>query len=270
MSIKDFGKSATSLSKNPLSIISLFLVLLYVCAVIYIGFSGSQLESNERFILLWFLALATALVLVIFAWLVSKQSDKLYAPTDFKDDSSFLQLQRKGKPDVGLIGKENQVETEQQANEKNDRKIDDLMSYGAVIQCASEIEENIKKDFISRGIDITGEASSVLIHQLAVTQYLHWFERVYRIILGNQIHLLKLINEQSSKTIIKRWAVEYFGHIQNSFEDLSSWTSDDYLYFLFAEGLIIEEADGLLITVKGNDFLTTMARFGYSEKRVLL
>ena len=86
-----FGKLAGSLSKSPLGIIALFIVLIYGVAGLVLGFSAETLDPSERSRLIWFLVLFPVIVLATFAWLVSRHHRKLYGPSDFKDESVFLQ-----------------------------------------------------------------------------------------------------------------------------------------------------------------------------------
>ncbi len=88
--LKDFGETATGLARNPLGIIALFIVLIYGFASLVVGLSGS-LTTHERLPLIWFLAVFPVVVLLVFAWLVSKHHAKLYAPTDYRQDESFIQ-----------------------------------------------------------------------------------------------------------------------------------------------------------------------------------
>ena len=85
--------AAKSLSRNPLSIIALFIVLVYVFASLVITLTSS-LNSNERLPLVYFLVLFPILVLIVFAWLVSNHSDKLYGPSDFRTDNSFIKFKQ--------------------------------------------------------------------------------------------------------------------------------------------------------------------------------
>ena len=48
---------------------------------------------SERMPLIYFLTLFPVLVLVAFVWLVSKHSERLYAPSDFNDEQNFIKLQ---------------------------------------------------------------------------------------------------------------------------------------------------------------------------------
>lgn len=88
--MQQFLGSAKALSRNPLGIISLFIVLVYGCTCLLFCTSCEHLGEKERQHLIWFIVLFPVLVLGIFVWLVSRHHNKLYAPTDFRDDRSFL------------------------------------------------------------------------------------------------------------------------------------------------------------------------------------
>jgi len=88
--IKEFGKISASLSRNPLGIIALFIVLVYGIAAFVLGVSSKHLESTERLPLIWFLVIFPVIVLVAFYWLVSRHHVKLYAPHDFPNEEGFF------------------------------------------------------------------------------------------------------------------------------------------------------------------------------------
>jgi CheY-like chemotaxis protein len=88
-SFKSFGDTAKGLSKNPLGIIALFIVLVYGFASLVTAFSGS-LNVNERLPLIWFLVVFPVLVLAVFAWLVSRHAGKLYSPSDYKNEENYV------------------------------------------------------------------------------------------------------------------------------------------------------------------------------------
>lgn len=90
--IKPFGDTAKSLARNPLGIIALFIVLVYGFASLVTAFAGT-LTSAERLPLIYFLIIFPILVLGVFTWLVSKHSGKLFAPSDFKDESNYVKMQ---------------------------------------------------------------------------------------------------------------------------------------------------------------------------------
>lgn len=89
--LKSFGSIATSLARNPLGIIALFIVLVYGFACLITGFA-THLSLQERLPLVWFIVCFPVLVLAVFSWLVSCHSTKLFAPSDFQDDKTFVQL----------------------------------------------------------------------------------------------------------------------------------------------------------------------------------
>lgn len=88
--ISSFGKAARGLARNPLGIIALFIVLVYALASL-VTINSSSFSSLERLPLIVFLVFFPVLVLVVFAWLVTKHPGHLYAPSDFSDDTHYLQ-----------------------------------------------------------------------------------------------------------------------------------------------------------------------------------
>ena len=100
--LSEFGKTARGLARNPLGIIALFIVLIYGFASLVVGLSG-QLERMERFLIVCFLVTFPVMVLGVFAWLVCRHHTKLYAPSDFRADDSFLQVaERRAEFAAGL------------------------------------------------------------------------------------------------------------------------------------------------------------------------
>lgn len=87
-SLSEFGNSAKSLSKNPLGIIGLFLVLVYGVAALVCA--SVNLEVLDRRLLIFFLIIFPVLVLIVFYKLVTKHNNKLYAPTDYKNEDNYL------------------------------------------------------------------------------------------------------------------------------------------------------------------------------------
>lgn len=88
--VKEFGAVASWLSRNPLGVIALFIVLVYGIAALVLGTTADDLGPTDRRPLIWFLVLFPVIVLAVFAWLVSRHHQKLYAPFDYKTDDAFL------------------------------------------------------------------------------------------------------------------------------------------------------------------------------------
>jgi len=87
--VSDFGNVAQRLARNPLGIIALFIVLVYGFAALVTGFSGS-FPTSERLPLIYFLVIFPVLVLGVFAWLVSRHSNSLFAPSDFRNEDNYI------------------------------------------------------------------------------------------------------------------------------------------------------------------------------------
>jgi len=88
----DIVDAAKSLSRNPLGIIALFIVLVYGFAALVTAFASS-FSHEERLPLVYFLVVFPIVVLIIFAWLVSRHSGKLFSPQDFKNEDNYVKMQ---------------------------------------------------------------------------------------------------------------------------------------------------------------------------------
>jgi tetratricopeptide (TPR) repeat protein len=86
---ESFSQTSVKLARNPLGIIALFIFLVYAIAGIVFS---STAQGPERTILVLFLVLFPLFVLFAFFVLVTRYHDKLYAPSDFKDDHYFVAL----------------------------------------------------------------------------------------------------------------------------------------------------------------------------------
>src|SRR5688500_218985 len=86
--LETFGKIAHTLARNPLGLIALFLVLVYGLACLVTAFV--QVDTGDRKPLIWFIVVFPFFVPFAFYRLVSQHHTKLYAPSDFRSDESFL------------------------------------------------------------------------------------------------------------------------------------------------------------------------------------
>lgn len=86
--VKDFAESSKGFTKSPLGIIALFIVLVYGFATLAVCFGSNLKEHIEP--LIWFLVIFPVLVFGGFLWLVAKHSDKIFGPSDFKNEDNFL------------------------------------------------------------------------------------------------------------------------------------------------------------------------------------
>lgn len=91
MDLTKFSETATGFTKSPLGIIALFIVLVYGFASIVVGFGNSLSEHIAP--LIYFMVCFPAIVFAGFLWLVAKHHNKLYGPSDFKNEDNFIRAQ---------------------------------------------------------------------------------------------------------------------------------------------------------------------------------
>ena len=107
--LNDFMNNAKGLAKNPLGIIALFISLIYGFACLVLGISAEKLETSEKIPLIWFLVFFPIVVLAAFVYLVVFHHKKLYSPSDFREDRSFLETINKNQK---IIDEFNETEDE--------------------------------------------------------------------------------------------------------------------------------------------------------------
>lgn len=81
-------KDTLSLLKNPIGVIGLFLVLVEAIASMVV--IQSSLNDMLNLILVLFIVIFPILVLGVFYLLVTKHHNKLYSPSDYKDEKNFV------------------------------------------------------------------------------------------------------------------------------------------------------------------------------------
>lgn len=119
--------NAKGLAKNPLGIIALFISLIYGFACLVLGLSANKLENSERIPLIWFLIFFPVLVLIAFVYLVSKHHRKLYAPSDFRDDKSFLEASDSISKEHKLINEFREFSNESSIDKNGEKNIKEKM-----------------------------------------------------------------------------------------------------------------------------------------------
>jgi len=252
---EDFTKSAKDLSRNPLGIIALFIVLVYGFACLLFGFSSESLSADEKTPLIYFIIIFPVLVLFLFGWLVSKHHDKLYSPSDYRDDKSFLTT----------LQQPSSINSEKLEN--STQKIDDLMQYGGGFEIVEEREKEIKTDLDTRELDYSGNVSQMLIRQLAVSQLLHWFEKTYTVIFGSQISLLRKLSAKQDVMELDEVSA-YISKVRETFNDLDIWSDQQYLNYLIQSNLIEKKDNNLSITIYGSEFLRLLDASTYPNKNL--
>ncbi len=124
--VTDFLANAKGLTKNPLGIIALFISMIYGIAGLVLTISNNTLDINQNWVLIWFIVSFPVLILIAFIYLVVMHHQKLYSPSDYKDERNFfrplseVEREQKLKEDVNLIIDEQQLEIAE--NSMNDVK----------------------------------------------------------------------------------------------------------------------------------------------------
>lgn len=115
--LRNIGETAKGLARNPLGIVALFIVLVYGFASLVTA-SAKSFTAAERLPLIYFLILFPVLVLLVFAWLVSKHSGKLFAPSDFRDEENYVKMQMSAVASLGAATAKGQSNTSESEIEK--------------------------------------------------------------------------------------------------------------------------------------------------------
>ncbi len=113
--MSDFSKfleNGKKYARNPLGIIALFISLIYGFACLVLGAGATDLEPNQKSILIYFLVSFPFITLLSFLYLVTKHSCKLYGPGDYEDEENYLETLKfverrmKNEKKVNLLLKE--------------------------------------------------------------------------------------------------------------------------------------------------------------------
>ena len=143
------------------------------------------------------------------------------------------------------------------------------MSIGESI-VLSDIEGRIRTELVEKGLETEGDTIIVLIKHLAASRILTEFEQIYNLIFGSQIFLLKKLNEVAGQGKSEEYMRDYFERVKKLYTDkLAEWGIEQYLEFLYARALIINQNGSVHITNLGVEFITWMARNGKSDDKGL-
>ena len=134
-------KGTKDFTRNPLGIIALFISLIYGFASLLLGNAAEKLESIERWPIILFIVVFPFVVLLVFYKLVTKHHIKLYSPSDFKTDDSFLQAMSEKEKEqkleaniVEVTGESLDSENESKMSQKNTIRSKLLQSESYIIK----------------------------------------------------------------------------------------------------------------------------------------
>jgi len=114
---KVISRSAERLSRNPLGIIALFIVLVYGIASLVLSTAG--LTPDQKWPFIWFLIIFPVIVLGIFSWFVTRHHTKLYAPSDYQDKEGFFRALSPEEQKERLKSEVQQIKKDVQAESKD-------------------------------------------------------------------------------------------------------------------------------------------------------
>jgi len=130
-------RAAKGLAKNHLGIIALFIILVYGFASVVTVF-GSSFSASERIPLIYFLIIFSVLVLGIFAWLVSRHSEKLYSPGDFKNEENYLKMKLSAVASLAVASSKQKEISDEINNVQDFREIVEVVSKAVLKKTSDE------------------------------------------------------------------------------------------------------------------------------------
>lgn len=133
--MSDIFGNIKNYTRNPLSVLALFIVMLYGIASLFFGLSSNLFDNGQKWTLLIFLIIFPVIVFGGFYRLVTKHHSKLYSPMDFKSDDSFLKT----------LGKTQQIE-------KLDKEVSSFIEEQRIEPPKEEIKTELKTDKIKTSI----------------------------------------------------------------------------------------------------------------------
>ena len=168
--LKSFADSAKGFTKSPLGIIALFIVLVYGFATLAVSF-GNHLKDYV-ILLVCFLVFFPIIVFFGFLWLVSQHHDKIYGPSDFRNEDNFLKMKMSTVASLA-VATVNQPDAQNSSKSVQDQ-LDSIVeavhkTYSADITSRSEKQRNrilwvddkpennvfVRQAFESQGIEFT-------------------------------------------------------------------------------------------------------------------
>lgn len=172
----------------------------------------------------------------------------------------------------GPGGTEIRAEEKTQANEQKqaEKTIDtekiERLAKKQIKEIKSQFEKTLDEEKRSKDATI-----NYLLDQLSIKTLELNFEKVYRVIFGSQISLLRSLLSQDPKGKTIEEVLIFFAMVQRAWQPtFQSWTTDQYLNFLITNGLVeFTFQSTYKITDKGKYFLGYISNLGYPENKGL-
>lgn len=240
-SLSDFNQTAQKLSRNPLGIIALFIVLVYGIAALLLGISSDNLQATERLPLIYFLVFFPFIVLIAFYRLVAKHHVKLYAPEDFQDKEGFFRalspLEQKQKLEEEIRNIEEEIKTDiLPSNETKNRKLTVEMESSGILKTSLIRHAYVLAEELAfREIEREFETS---VHRQVAVGRDHGYDGIF-MHKGKPIVIeIKYTRHPQHSMMMMRRELDRFAHIDQAMKPEPS-----FLYVVVAEGLNVEQTN---------------------------
>jgi hypothetical protein len=183
------------------------------------------------------------------------------------------QLESKS-PEAGLVSESKHVETDSDlanlpavTNGETDSALQQIKSFD-VPPIVQHQEGLIRASLKKFNLDVNAqETVDLLVKHLAVTQLWLNAERIYRMIFGSQIFLLKSLNTSGGLSRVQ--LSQYYEAVKTQFPEVyNNYPFEPYLQFLLEQGLIAtEDSEHYAITMGGKEFLKWIMDVGVPENK---
>lgn len=184
------GNDVLRTAKNPIGVIGLFLVLVEAIAAFVIV--QSSLSEKLNLILVLFIVFFPCIVLFVFYILVTRHHEKLYSPSDYKDEKNFVNTYNNSTQMQEIIVSDKQQETIQS---KEGMTSDDIKIIKETLNSVLAIQ----KEMIIKGESLS---STTMIEDIEadINQRLDEYdtEKRYKIHVSNMNKSRKFIEKLSS------------------------------------------------------------------------
>ena len=274
MNIDEFGKAAQKLSRNPLGIIALFIVLVYGIAALVLGISSSSLQSNERLPLIYFLIFFPVIVLIAFYRLVSKHHVKLYAPNDYQDKEGFfralspLEQKQKLEEEIKTIEEETKLGEKEPKTSPKDKLVSVEMEGSGILKTISTRHAYVLAEELAFR-EIESEFGVSVHRQVAIGRD-HGFDGIFLQRGKPMVIEIKYTKRQEHIRMIWQKEIERFARIAKTMEPEPS-----FLFVVVADGLKKEvDIDSLMkiaenanipVGIRFYDFDELKEKYGFTE-----
>ncbi|ARQ01510.1 hypothetical protein [Pseudorhodoplanes sinuspersici] len=187
-------------ARNPLAIIALFISLIYGMSALLLGTSVENLTTQNQTVLVIFIVGFPVVVLTVFTWLVSQHHTKLYGPSDFRSDKSFLDAGRNAPSEE--VGKRLEAEL---ASDSPIEKSDSSPEQAATsLEIRKTPEEKVEGIIFAKGVARSQQLSKAFLAESLVFQALQseFGGSIRREVVVSGVHIDGLIYTPDGSVVI--------------------------------------------------------------------